>query len=420
MRFFNHGRLCGVACLLAMSWSLAAAQSEGLSDLLHVLWQEHPQLRAKRSDWQAQREGVSAAIQQFLPTPSISHDEGPANVQGRHRSSTARLTFPVFTGGQLTADLDIADLRQRMAALEVEVAGRDLGFQLLDLYRIWWFHNRRSEVLQWSLDRMDEVRQMMRRRSSAGVSAALDLAQAELQWQRTSDEQRQALRLRDQARADMAVLLGRPVAPRFEPLASWPGLPFSTLPQLQDHVLASHPGIRLAEGAVAQAQAELRKIKAGVLPNVSLRLERQYGTYYGALEAGNRVYVNTQLSTGAGLSAMHLQSQAAVRAQTAQAQVQAQRLSLQAQVQKGWNEHGLALQQLEVIRQQLTTQESLADAGVRLFAGGRRSWQDLLTLQREVFQLQAQVAELESAVLVAQVRLMLLADVLPQFSQASY
>jgi adhesin transport system outer membrane protein len=326
----------------------------------------------------------------------------------------------VFTGGQLSAELEIAQVRQRMAALEIEVTGRELALQLLDLYRTWWFHNRRAEVLEWSLRRMDDVRQMMRRRSTSGVSAALDLAQAELQWQRTSDEQRQALRLRDQALGDMGVMLGQAVTPRFDPLTAWPALPFANLLLLQDHVLASHPSIQLAEGSVAQAQAELRRVRAAIWPNVSVRVERQYGSYYGALDAGNRVYLSTQLSTGAGLSTLNLQTQAALRAQTAEAQGQAQRVSLQAQAQKIWNDHQLGLQQLDLVTQQLKVQESLADAGVRLFAGGRRSWQDLLTLQREVFQLQAQVAELESAVLGARVRLLLLADVLPQFSQASY
>ncbi len=424
MNFFRAAASHPRPFLFALLWvSLVfcgAAGAQNLPDLLALVWQEHPQLRAKRADWQAQREGVTVAARQFLPTPSLASDVGPANVQGSNRTTTARLTFPVYTGGQLTADLEIAELRQRMAAAELEQAGRELVFQFFDLYRSWWFHTLRSEVLLHSLQRMDGVRQMMSRRASAGVSAALDLAQAELQWQRTMDERQQALRLREQAMADMAVFAGRPVQPQFEPLASWPALPFTLLGDVQAQVLASHPGMVVADVSLALAQAELRRVKAGALPNVSLRVEKQYGAYYGSLEPGSRVYLNSQFTLGAGLSALPLQEQAAVRAQSAEEQVAAQRLSLTAQVQKVWNEHGQATQQLGMTSQQLRTQEALADSGVRLFAGGRRSWQDLLSLQREVFQLQAQQAELESAVMASRARLLLLANVFPQFTFSSY
>jgi len=58
----------------------------------------------------------------------------------------------------------------------------------------------------------------------------------------------------------------------------------------------------------------------------------------------------------------------------------------------------------------------LADAGIRLFTGGRRSWQDLLGLQRELYQLQASESEAQAAYLAADWRIHLLANTLPMFS----
>ena len=108
------------------------------------------------------------------------------------------------------------------------------------------------------------------------------------------------------------------------------------------------------------------------------------------------------------------------RAAAAELQADANRLTLTTQVQRLWHERAQASDQLISIQRQLKLQKDLADSGLRLFTSGRRSWQDLLSLQRELYQLQVQKSEAEAAYLGADWRLHLLANTLPMFSFPSF
>lgn len=78
-----------------------------------------------------------------------------------------------------------------------------------------------------------------------------------------------------------------------------------------------------------------------------------------------------------------------------------------------WHEERLADSQLRNALTLANDYSDLIDAGLRLFTAGRRSWQDLMTLQREQHQVQMQRADAEAALLGARLRTLWLADALP-------
>jgi len=408
--------LFALSVSLPFTSSASAQGTDDLPELLLSVWENHPTLKAKRSDRNATRAGVTVAERQFWPTPSVSSDVGPADAQGRNQATTARISYPIFTGGQLTADLEIADLRHRIAETEIEIVGRDLVIQFIDLYRTWWLHSTRIENYKHALVQIGNLLQTLKRRAKAGVSAQQDLAQAELQWLRMQDDLRQSIKQRDQVLADMVTFGGQDMNPKYHPLAYWPRTPFTRIPDLTDRVINTHPSTNLSQWQTALAQAELKRSKASALPNVSIRLEKQYGAYQGTQAPASRLYLSSQFTLGAGLAAIPLQEQAVARAGAAELQADANRLTLTTQVQRLWHEQAQALEQITSTGRQLKLQNELADSGVRLFTAGRRSLQDLLSLQRELHQLQAQKSEAESVYLSANWRLHLLANTLPMFS----
>ena len=398
----------------------SAQDTDDLPQLLASVWGNHPTLKAKRADRNATRAGVTVAERQFWPTPSVSSDIGPADAQGRTQATTARITYPLYTGGQLSADLEIADLKHRLSETEIEIVGRDLVMQFIDLYRTWWLHSSRIDNYQIALVQMDSLLQTLKRRASAGVSAKQDLAQAELQWLRMQDDLRQTFKQRDQLLADMVTFAGQDMRPKHYPLLYWPRAPFAQIPDLTARVLATHPSISLSDWQTALAQAELKRSKASTLPNISIRLEKQYGAYQGTQSPASRVFLNSQYTLGAGLAAIPLQEQAMARAAAAEKQAEATRLTLTTLVQRTWHERAQANEQIISTNRQLKLQKDLSDSAVRLFTAGRRSLQDLLSLQRELHQLQAQKSEAESVYLSANWRLHLLANTLPMFSFPSF
>lgn len=414
--FFKKTNLTLLALLFFSLSAFSQSSTDDLPGLLKAVLENHPTLQAKASDRNAARTAVTIAERQFWPTPSINSDVGPADSSGRTQALTARITYPVFTGGLLTADLESAELRQQIAQYEIDIVAREVAFQFLDLYRNWWFHSARAVNLNKAKQQMDTLRETQQRRTKAGVSPALDLAQAEMQSKRLQDEHRQAIKQSNQALAEMTTLTGQNINPYFFDLSHWPASPHTQVADLTDLVLSTHPSVTTALSQINLAQTELKKIKANALPTISLRAEKQHGSYLGSLSPSSRVYLNTQFTMGAGLAALPMQAQSIARIQAAEEQATAVRLNLSALVQRIWNERAQAAEQMISTANQLAAQKEMAAAGIRLFTAGRRSWQDLLGMQRERQQLMTQQNEAETAYLNANWRLHLLGNTLPQFS----
>ena len=75
--------LFALSASLHFTSSALAQGSDDLPELLLSVWENHPTLKAKRSERNATRAGVTVAERQFWPTPSVSSDVGPADAQGR-------------------------------------------------------------------------------------------------------------------------------------------------------------------------------------------------------------------------------------------------------------------------------------------------------------------------------------------------
>jgi len=164
---------------------------------------------------------------------------------------------------------------------------------------------------------------------------------------------------------------------------------------------------------VELAKVEQKRVRAGLMPTVQLRFERQWGTYYGQQPAGERVYVNTQAAFGAGLSALQQQQQALSRTEAAEQQVGATRQRVQSLANRVWHEELAAQSQLDNASELSRAYDDLESSSLRLFTAGRRTWQELMNLQRERHQLFMQQSDAQSALFGARLRMLWLADVFP-------
>lgn len=267
-------------------------QPQSPVELLRWLTRQHPLIQAKKADADAARQAVEIARRQHWPTPSLGSDYGPKSAGHSNplQSITiARVSVPLFTGGLLSAEDELAAMRLRSAELDVRVQAQDLGMQLLDLYRNWWQHTHRLETLQQSLARMQDLQDMMQRRNEAGISAPLDLQLTQVQLRRLQDEQLQSERLRDQALGEMVQLLGRPVQPAKWRFADLGRPPWPELGGLTERVLQVNPAMQLGEQQIEITRVDQKRTRASLLPTVSLRYEHQWGSYYGSTLPGERL-----------------------------------------------------------------------------------------------------------------------------------
>ena len=392
-------------------------ETSGYREALKLLWAYHPQLQAKRQDVRAAELGTTIAERQHWPTPSLSAGTGPRFTgtpnTGDTKAVTASLSVPIYTGGLLTAEQHMAALRWQAAELDWGQSVFDLSSQLVDTYRQWWQAQARVTMVQRSMVRLQDLRVMMGRRAEAGVSSDSEVSLTDAHIARFKDELAQYERLRDVAQSDLNLLVGRPLVLRAETLAQLPPWPYTDAMSLALRISEMHPALRYAEVQHAIALKDIDRTKASAWPSVTLRADRQWGAYYGTVGPGDRISINSTVSMGAGLSNLQQQEQAVARADSAQRQIAVTRQRLDSVAMRLWNDHEQALVQLRNTQALVTQYDDITDSNLRLFASGRRSWLDLLNLLREQHQLRIQLADAQSGVLGARLRMAVLADAIP-------
>ncbi len=416
----KYRALIGSGLLWALG-GLGFAQAQegpvGYREALQWLWSSHPQLQAKRQEVRSAELGTTIAERQHWPTPSLSANTGPRFTgtpnTGDTKAITAQLSIPIFSGGLLTAEQHMAALRWQAAELDLAQSTSDLSSQLVDLYRQWWQAQARVSMVRQSLARLQDLRVMMGRRSDAGVSSDNEVALTDAHIARFRDELSLYERTRDVAQSDLGLLVGRSVTLRVESLGNLPAWPYTEAMSLMQRLHEVHPALRFSEVQHAIALKDIDRTKASAWPTVSLRAERQWGAYLGSIGPGDRVYLNSQVSLGAGLTHFQQREQAVARAEAAERQIAVTRQRLDTVAMRLYNDHEQALVQLRNAQSLVSQYDNITDSNLRLFASGRRSWLDLLNLQREQHQLRLQLADAQSGVVGTRLRMAVLADSIP-------
>ncbi|MCX8521380.1 MAG: TolC family protein [Rhodoferax sp.] len=404
--------LFGVAC----TSSAFAQDSKNISYLeaLRLIYAAHPLIQQKRSDVRAAELGTTVAERQHWPTPSFSTNTGSRYVapgttlDGETTAITARLSIPLYTGGLLTIDQKMAAVRWQLAEIDLRQNSMDVSLQFVDLYRQWWQFTRREQVVRQTMGRLETLREMMERRAVAGVSSEVDLQLTNVHISRMQDELSQTMHARDQALNDMRVMLGKPVQLQFETLDDFPLWTYQNVNELSEQVLGVSSSVRYADTQTVLTRLEVDRTRASAFPTISLRIDRQWGAYYGSLPPGERLSLDSQMSLGAGLSSLQQEEQAVARVSSSQQQAAAVRQRTETQVTRLWNDHNQALNQLANVQGLVVKYEDITGANLRLFSSGRRSWLDLLNIQRESHQLNVQLVDTQSAIVSARLRMAVL------------
>jgi adhesin transport system outer membrane protein len=310
----------------------------------------------------------------------------------------------------LTVEQELAALRWQAAELDLAQTQTELSLQLLDNYRLWWHAKTRVDTIRVTLARLNDLVTMMNRRATAGVSSDSDVDLTQAHISRTQDELIQAENNLRQAQSDLEVSIGQPLVIQSVALQHLPAWPYRSSPEMTERMIDISPAVANAEMQHAIALKQIERTKSSSKPTINMTIERQWGAYYGSTPPGDRVYLSSQLSLGAGLSNLKQQEQAQVQAESSRQQIQVARQRIEATARRLWEDHELALRQLRNAQQLVTRYDDITDSYLRLFASGRRSWLDMLNLTREHHQLRMQWVDAQANILSAHYRMALLCD----------
>lgn len=389
-----------------------AAASLGLRQLLQMAVETHPTIASARSEQQSAQSMIEAARMQFWPAPGVQTD----SLSGRS-ATVFRLTQPLWTGGRLTADLRLSELRELRSREAISDAQNTLATRVANIAQSYLLNAGRRIAQERNVVTLNELLRMIERRNQAEVSAAADVNMVRTRLAQAQADLQSFRALEHSALAQLGSAIGRPLQPgeiELPPASPRPPM----LARLLERALQDNPRQRLTEIDTRLAAIEIDRTRAAMWPTVSLRLERQVGDYLGSAAAGNRVFVSMQYAPGSGLS-LGSQIEAAERHLSAvQGTAEAGRRDISERVEAEWRDLESSQRRLPELQRSREGAAEVLASNRRLFVSGRRSWIDLLNSVREIAQAEQAEVEARSVSVGAYYRLGLLLGI-PMWSPES-
>lgn len=385
------------------------AAAESLGDAIALAYQTNPTLQAQRAQLRATDEEWVQAEAGLRPTVSVTgayqyeHEQisvpsgrFSTTIAGPVGNAVVTVNQPIFTGGQASAKLDVAQAdilagREGLRRTEINVLQSVVG-AYLDV-------RRDQEQLAISQDNVGVLARQLDETSAkfgAGVLTRTDLAQSQARLAQARSQLATAQSTLAQARAAYAAVVGQnpgELAPE-PPIA---GLLPPNVDAAFDAAERDNPQLRQAAFVEAASAAQLAEAKARMRPTVSV--QGQYG-YVGQLsttgigpsflenETGGAISANLNVPvfTG-GLNASEVR-QAAEQDNVSRIGVESARREVLQAVSQAWNQLLGARASLAADEEQVRSNK-VAYEGVREEQKvGLRTILDVLNAQQELEQSQ--------------------------------
>ncbi len=345
----------------------------------------HASILEARSTVTGALAGITAARWQRAPTATFSR-EYAGKFASQTYSNLLRVQQPLWTGGQITASIELAQHQTTRARHAMREAQRSLALKITANWSEWARASLRVERLGKLVEQQTALLEMISRRYAQGSATVSDEALARARLEGALGEQAQA-------RIDLAwsrAQLERNSAGTVDDalLRDLDG-PLPVVPTLADVIdaIESAPALNRAAVEIEIARTELALRKAGLHPQVYLRLDRQWGAV-----KDEKVSIALQGSTGAGLGGIAALDAQEARIQSARLAVETLRGDLRDQYIQEHTRHASADQRARLTQAYAQTSLTVLNSYRRQFDAGRRSWLELLNMVREVHQ-----AELDAA-----------------------
>jgi len=393
--------LLASACAAAVQTGAVLAGPVDLNGVLREAFTLHPDIRSRRDEQQAALDRLEAARWGRYPGLSAQIETRPGGPQ-----TVLRLEQPVWNGGRINSQIGVSQAELRLAGAslsetQLDVLQRSAGV-FFDILRL---ESRHKTALTNEAEHLRLV-EIIQRRVAAEVSPATDETQAAARWRQAIIERIQTLRQIDTARLLLAQLVGQPVT-ELQPPAAFDIRLWSDATLLEAAMRASPERQRLL-ALVDAADAQLSLAESQIMPSLVVGYQSRLGTLPFGEERG-RAYLGVQLQTGGGLSQLANIRAAVAKKSAATEAIDAHDRRLTQSVRTSWTEIVALTAQIEPSRKLLMGSEDIVASYLRQFQVGRKNWLDVLNAQREKTQAEYAFTDLEYPLMLASVRLVLLA-----------
>lgn len=386
-----------------------SVQAYTLAELINIAITSHPSVQSQLSLIQSADASIDSAKWSFFPTPSFSvqrasaSDKDPQFANGNNQNDTIytfRLSQPLWTGGRLTALLDRAYASGEYSASSLRLTRKELSLRVLQYYSSIVSNDLRIQAIKRSLAEHEKLKGLIQRRIKGGVSPEGDLTQVIM---RMDQLQADLLNIETSLMASLETLsqlIGQPLT--LDKVTSEISRHIPINSQSTDLLIEAYrndPTLERLEAQIKLQQAELSVTQSYLQPEVSLRMERQYGSFYnpdfygGRIPPLTRMYIEVGSNFGAGLSSFSNIEASRLRYESAIADLESGKRSIAEQIQVAHAQYSTISHRIDTLNESLMAAQEIQMAWERQFLAGRRTWNDLMNAVREINQIDLQIAD---------------------------
>lgn len=387
---------------LPSAWAEVVVGEE-LSELMEQALHSNPDILQKVNELEAAGYDLDAAEWGRFPNLSVSMEN---EVDGDN-ALVARVEQPLWTGGQLSSEINAAEAAQRVATTALD----ELKLRTLLEVATTYFEIQRQEArLRISIINEQEHERLLdiiKRRTASEVSARADQVQAEARYYQATRGKIQSQRLRDEAINKMERLVARPVntlaSPKKINFGSW------TEETIGSKAKECSPTLKRSQAEVDASTANIALAKSGWRPRLVAGFKSSVSDDDRTDRYEDGVYVALRMQTGAGLSDFSASKAAASRKMATINALVAQQQELEREISTFWAEYKAYSGQIDAVRSLSESTSELVDSYLRQFQVGKKSWIDVLNAQREKTSASIALADTEFPLMSIKLRLLLLA-----------
>ena len=405
------------AVFVSHAWGQALPSLGALPPLMAEALARHPQVRMQQALASAAGIDVDSARWQYFPTPSLSVERAntandPALVNRDDPVTILRLSQPIWTGGKLGANVTRATEVRLSKEAAVQEARQQLSLRVLQAYTDWQLAQLRGKAFEESLRAQTKLLEQVERRLGAGAATEADVLLSKSRIESTQADLYGIESQKSSALARLSELLARQVTSAELSAAPSPALPLEGDDATwMGKAQSNSPAIQRLQAQALATEAEVTSARADMYPQLSLRFERQNGSFtylnYGTVD---RVYLSVTSQVSAGLSTFTQQQSAQMRLAAAQTEVETERQNLSEQVRNDLTLYRNLSVRIPSLSSSLRSTRLIQEAWERQFLAGRKSWLEVMNAVREIQQAESQLIEAQTNQMQLSWRLTILAD----------
>ena len=389
----------------SVSTGLLSDEHSALSvdQALALALETHPLIRSAESQFRAAQSELNGARWSRFPTVSIGAQGSSGDIQ----QDTTTVDLPLWAGGRINAEIDLAKSRRDGTWYAVSDAQQTVMLETVSTFFEYFKSEKKLSIAIENVDEHRRLYEIIERRVAANTSPDVDAMLALARLQSAMSAEIQSKNRRNISESSLELLIDKPVGS--VQVLRQPHKLVISVDQAVSKANYVSPKIAMVQAEAAGFDATIASARSALYPQVSLGF--QYGeTHGGSLDGqvDKQTFLSVQFQPGVGLSVASSVTAAKQRKQSALDTLEAEKRDLSRQIKSAWNEYTSVSIQLEPSKKLVEATNSVVDSYLRQYAVGKKSWLDVLNAQREATQARNTLVDFEVLYLTSLYRLNIL------------